>query len=66
MTALGRGHPECFESMHELGVLFEVQGHCDKAEPLLLEAVKGRCLKLGDTHPDTLESWRHLIDLYEV
>ncbi|MHC4582889.1 MAG: tetratricopeptide repeat protein [Planctomycetota bacterium] len=35
-------------------------------EPLLLEAVDGRRLKLGDTHPHTLESWNNLIDLYEA
>jgi len=31
-----------------------------------LEAVKGRRLKLGDTHPHTLESWHNLIELYEA
>ena len=29
------------------------------------EAVEGRRLKLGDTHPHTLESLNNLIDLYE-
>jgi hypothetical protein len=38
----------------------------EKAEPLLIEAFEGRRLKLGDTHPHTLESWNHLIDLYEA
>jgi hypothetical protein len=33
---------------------------------LLLEAVEGRRLKLGDTHPQTLESINNLIALYEV
>ena len=37
-----------------------------KAEPLLLEAVKGRRLKLSDIHPHTIESWKSLIDLYEA
>jgi hypothetical protein len=37
-----------------------------KAEPLLLEALAGRRLKLGDTHPHTIESWHNLIDLYEA
>ena len=36
------------------------------AEPLLIEAVEGRHLKLGDTHPRTLESWHNLIELYEA
>ena len=35
-------------------------------EPLLLEAVEGRRLKLGDEHPHTLESWNNLIELYET
>ena len=31
-----------------------------------LNSKHGRRLKLGDTHPHTLESWDHLIDLYHV
>jgi hypothetical protein len=30
------------------------------------KAGKGRRLKLGDTHPGTLESWNNLIDPYEA
>ena len=26
----------------------------------------GRRLKLGDAHPDTLESWNNLVELYEA
>jgi len=52
--------------MHGLAMLCEVQGLYDKAEPLLLEAVEGRRLKLGDTHPHTLESVNNLIALYEA
>jgi hypothetical protein len=37
-----------------------------KAEPLHLKAFEGRCLKLGGTHPHTLESINNLIDLYEA
>ncbi|MHC4556852.1 MAG: tetratricopeptide repeat protein [Planctomycetota bacterium] len=33
---------------------------------VLVEAVEGRRLKLGDTHPHTLQSWNGLIDLYEA
>jgi len=47
-------------------VLYKVQARYDEAEELLLEAVEGRHLKLGDTHPRTLESWQNLIDLYEA
>ena len=36
------------------------------AEPLLLEAIEGRRLKLGDTHPHTIESLSNLIKLYEA
>ncbi|MFC1634233.1 tetratricopeptide repeat protein [Planctomycetota bacterium] len=38
----------------------------DEAEPLLIQAIKGRHLKLGDTHPHTIESLDNLIDLYEA
>lgn len=43
-----------------------MQDDHDKAEPLLVEAIKGSRFKLGDTHPPTLESWKNLIDLYEA
>jgi len=46
-----------------LAVLYKEQGLYDKAEPLLLE---GRRLKLGDTHPHTIESINNLIELYEA
>ena len=52
--------------MHELAVVYKVQGDYDDAEPLLLKAVKGRRLKLGDEHPHALESIRNVIDLYEA
>jgi hypothetical protein len=38
----------------------------NEVELLLLEAIKGRRLKLGDTHPDTIESLNNLIELYEA
>ena len=38
----------------------------DDAEKLLLEAIEGCRLKLGDIHPYTLESWHELINLYEA
>lgn len=52
--------------MHELGVLFKVEGHYVESEPLFIEALKGCRLKLGDTHPHTLESWHNLIEFYET
>ena len=36
------------------------------AEKLQFIMLKGRRLKLGDTHPHTIESWNNLIDLYEA
>ena len=33
---------------------------------LLIEAIEGRRLKLGDTHPHTQESLNNLITLYEA
>jgi len=47
-------------------MLHNEQSDYNKSEPLLVEAVKGRRLKLGGTHPHTLESWRNLIELYEA
>jgi len=47
-------------------VLHKEQARYEEAEKLLLEAVEGRCLKLGDNHPHTLESLNNLIDLYEA
>jgi len=47
-------------------VLYKEQGRYDEAEKLLLEAVEGRRLKLGDTHPHSLESMNNLIELYEA
>jgi len=52
--------------MNDLAVLYKRQERYDDAEELLIEAVEGRRLKLGNTHPHTLESWQNLIELYEV
>ncbi len=38
----------------------------DRADRLLVEAVEGRRLKLGDIHPHTQESLNNLIELYEA
>jgi hypothetical protein len=53
-------------SKKELTVLDKEQGDYTSEEPRLLEALEGRRLKLGDTQPHTLESWKNLIDLYEA
>ena len=47
-------------------MLYKEQTRNEEAEKLLLEAIEGRRLKLGDTHPHTLESWHNLIDLYDA
>jgi hypothetical protein len=52
--------------MSNLAVMYKEQTQYEKTEPLLLKALKDRRLKLGDTHPHTLESWNNLIELYEA
>ena len=47
-------------------MLYKEQVRYDKAEPLLLEALEARRLRLGDTRPRTLQSLNNLIDLYEA
>jgi hypothetical protein len=49
-----------------LAVLHQEQRNYDKVEPLLIGAVEGRRLKLGDTHPHTKESLNNLIDPCEA
>ena len=49
-----------------LAVLYKDQAQYEKAEPLFIEAIEGRRLKLGDTHPHTIESLNTLIALYET
>jgi thioredoxin-like negative regulator of GroEL len=62
----GNDHPACFESMHELAVLYKEQGRYEEAEKYLLEVTEGRRLKLGDKHPRTTDSLNNLIDLYKA
>ena len=52
--------------MNELSVLYIRQARYDKAEPLLVEAIKGIIQKLGLQHPHTKESIDNLIELYEA
>jgi hypothetical protein len=54
------------QSKNDLAVRYREQYLYDKAEPLLLEAINSRRLKLGDTHPHTQESIKTLIELYEA
>ena len=62
----GKGHPWTLRNVNGLAVLRTRQKQYEEAEPLLIEAIQGRRLKLGYTHPHTLESWKNLIDLYEA
>jgi hypothetical protein len=52
--------------MHELTVLYKEQERYEEAEKYFLDTIKGRRLKLGDTHPHTIETLNNLIDLYET
>ncbi|MFC1634229.1 hypothetical protein ACFL5Z_05255 [Planctomycetota bacterium] len=49
-----------------LNILQVVKVITPKAELLLLEAPQARRLMLGDTHPNTMESWNNLINLYRA
>jgi tetratricopeptide (TPR) repeat protein len=59
-------YPVTLESKDDLARLYKEKGYFDNAELLVLEALEGHRLKLGDTHPHTLESWNNLIDLYDA
>ena len=54
------------ETKNDLAVLYKEQAHYEEADPLMLEAVEGKRLKLGDKHPHTQESMNNLIELYEA
>ena len=50
-----------------LNILQVIKVITPKAEPLLLlEALQAHRLMLGDTHPNTIESWNNLINLYRA
>ena len=59
-------HPQAPNSTNGLGVLHTKKKQYDEVELLLIQALKGRRLKLGDTHPHTKESLNNLIVLYEA
>jgi hypothetical protein len=66
LSTLRKDHPDVLESKNDLGVQYHELRRSQDSELLLLEAVRDRRLKLGDSHPHTLESWDHLIELYEA
>jgi tetratricopeptide (TPR) repeat protein len=55
-----------FTLLNGLAVVYRKQARYEEAERYLVEALEGRLLKLGDTHPYTLESLKNFIDLYEA
>jgi hypothetical protein len=54
-------HLDTLESKNGLAVLSLKRGDYYETKPILLAVVIGRCLKLGDTHPHTIESLNNLI-----
>ena len=64
--ALSSKHPATFSTMNDLAILYRKQLLYNEVENLLIEPVKGRCHKLGDTHTHTLESLENLIALYQA
>jgi len=47
-------------------VLRREQQRYEEPELLRSKAIEGHRLKIGETHPHTLESWKNLIGLYEA
>jgi hypothetical protein len=54
------------ETINDLAVLYPKKSEYDKTELLLIDGLKGRRLKLGDTHRYTVESLKNLIEPYEA
>ena len=59
-ATLGDRHPDTLASMNNLGGLLHAKGDLAAAEPLLRDALEGRCEVLGDRHPDTITSVNNL------
>jgi len=66
LSKLVEDHPDTLESKNNPAVLYKKQAQYDEAVKLLLAAVEGRRLKLGDTHPHILDSLNNLSDYYET
>ena len=49
--------------MSNLALLLQAQGKLGEAEPLLREALTGRCRALGPAHPNTRDSYSALLSL---
>ncbi|MCH8903617.1 MAG: tetratricopeptide repeat protein, partial [Bacteroidetes bacterium] len=55
--------PDTLISINHMGVLLDVQGKLDEAEPYYREALEGRRRVLGDDHPSTLTSINNMGNL---
>ena len=60
------GEQQAYLAMTNLGQAYERQGRYDEAEALCVEVLEVQRRVLGEKHPDTLESIRNLIGLYEA
>jgi tetratricopeptide (TPR) repeat protein len=54
--ALGPGHPDVAESLHDLAFLYWLEGRYPEAEPLFKRALAIREKALGPDHPDVAET----------
>jgi tetratricopeptide (TPR) repeat protein len=59
-AAMSASYLTSLESASDIGLQLEAQGQLDEARPLLEEALVGRRVALGDTHPETLASFNRL------
>jgi eukaryotic-like serine/threonine-protein kinase len=57
--------PETFNVSNGLAKVYEAQGNIEEATRLFKETINGRSTLLGWNHPDTLDSMKSLIKLYD-
>jgi tetratricopeptide (TPR) repeat protein len=62
--ALGKNEPLTLKAMHNLAMLFQLQGNFVKAEALLVECLEKQRLVLGADDHDTFQTMNHLAMLY--
>lgn len=68
-NVLGYDHPATLETKNRLAILYKYMGRYSEAEQLFIETIQtiqNRILKLGEQHPDTLQSQEELTHLYEI
>jgi tetratricopeptide (TPR) repeat protein len=63
--ALGPDHTSTLSTIHNLGVLFQVQGKLDQAKQMNRRVLAGREKALGPDHRSTLDIIQNLGSLYE-